>query len=56
MYKIICVAYIAVIVGMTIGSVGEIPASTEPFDWSLPPAMFLMLAIPAVLGYLAGGE
>ena len=56
MYKIICVAYIAVIVGMTIGSVGKMPVLTAPYNWSLPLIMFFLLATPAVVGYLAGRE
>jgi len=57
MYKLICVAYIAVITGMAISSVGDMPKTpAEPFTGSLVLLMFLLLVIPAVLGYLAGKD
>jgi len=57
MIKIICIVYIAVIIGMTIGSVGKMPESPqEPYSWWLPFLMSGMLIFPAILGYLAGKD
>lgn len=54
--KAFCAAYVALWVGMTFAKVGELPKNTGPFDWWLPLMMFGLLAVPAVLGYLAGRE
>ena len=57
MNKLICVAYIAVLTGMTIGQVGEMPNNqAEPIPWWLPFIMFGLLATAAILGYRAGKE
>ena len=49
----ISVAYISLMVGMTISFVGEIPeCSQEPFAWYLPIQVFFLTATPVVLGYL----
>lgn len=53
--KLIAVAYIALITGITFESVGKIPTqSLEPYSSMLPLKMFVFLAIPYVLGYFAG--
>lgn len=48
----LCV-YIALIIGMTIESVGDIPECC-PYTWKLPITMFVLLVTPAILGFLVG--
>lgn len=57
-YLLCGVAYIAIITGMMLGEVGElpesVPANPEPYSFYLPVNGFLLVAIPFVLGILAG--
>lgn len=44
-------------VGLMVNSVGEIPTCREePYTWSAPILLFLMQAVPAVLGYFIGKD
>lgn len=53
--KLIAVAYISLITGIAFESAGKIPVqSAEPYSSMLPLKMFVLLAIPYVLGYFAG--
>jgi hypothetical protein len=57
MFKLLCVAYLSLLVGLTIGSVGEMPKNVDtPFDNSLPIIVFLTYGVIGLLGYLAGRE
>jgi len=51
-FGILCI-YIALLVGMTIESVGDMP-DCEPYTWKLPITMFVFLVMPAILGFLVG--
>jgi len=55
MTKAFCAAYIFFIVGMTVTSVGE-ESIVSVYQWYLPLEMFLLLTVPAVLGYIAGRD
>ena len=51
-FGILCI-YIALLVGMTIESIGDIP-ECKPYTWRLPFNMFIFLITPAILGVLIG--
>lgn len=55
MMKMFCAAYVALWVGMAITLVGGIP-KYEAFSLWLPLEVLGFLAIPTVLGYMAGRE
>lgn len=49
--------FIGVISGFALMSVGEMQTIRDkPYGWDLPLNMFMVLAIPAYLGYLLGKE
>jgi hypothetical protein len=53
--KIACIAFIALFVGMSIASVGQKPDHPgDPFTWTIVWSVFVFMAVPATLGYLAG--
>jgi hypothetical protein len=55
--KLVCTAYISTITGAAINSVGKMPPiQTEPYSWTMPLLIFMMLAAAASLGYGAGKE
>lgn len=57
MQKLICTAHIFFITGLVASDVGEtIECSNEPTSILLVLLMFSTMAVPAVLGYLAGKE
>ena len=57
MNKLFCVGYIALMVGVAIGSVGKVSKTCgEPYQWWLPLALFLLLSIPAWYGYWTGRD
>lgn len=47
------IAYIACLVGMAFGDVGEIPEINEPYDPWLPAGIALVFTAPFALGWLA---
>lgn len=51
---ILGIAYIAIMVGITIGQVGEMPGEPEPYSWWLPIGIGFICGVPFWLGYLAG--
>ena len=51
-FGILCI-YIALLVGMTIESIGDIP-ECSPYTWELPITMFIFVITPAILGFLVG--
>jgi hypothetical protein len=52
--KVVCVAIIALFVGLAIGVMGQTPHDTGPLTWKLVWNVFALMSIPAVLGYWAG--
>lgn len=53
-FAVLALLYICVIVTAVSCSVGEMPKNTGPYQADLPLVMLGFLAIPLVLGYLAG--
>lgn len=47
-------AIIAGLTGATTASIGQ--TSTVTYNWTLPVEMFILLTVPAVLGYFIGKE
>ena len=46
--------YIALMVGITWGQVGQMSGPSTPYPWWLPLVMLLVSAFPFLLGFLAG--
>ena len=57
MSKIVGLSYIAIMVWVSIGEVGE-TYGIDPYtvQWTFPLQMFSLVAIPFIAGYLAGKE
>lgn len=55
MEKLLAVGSIFYVVGAAVQSVGRLPeCSTEPYQWTLPLHIAVVLVLPALLAYLAG--
>lgn len=50
------IAYIACMVGMAIGDVGETPKGNEPFSPWLPVMVAAFMLVPFILGWLAAND
>ena len=48
------VVYIATFVGVALGDVGEMSSPATIYKWWFPASVATALAIPFILGYLAG--
>jgi hypothetical protein len=52
---ILGVAFICIMTGIAIGSVGQLPKTCgDPYTASLPFKMFAVMAFPMLCGYIAG--
>lgn len=52
---LIGVAWIFFMTGFAFESIGKLP-TCNPFEWHIPIVVFVALASPFILGYLAGRE
>jgi len=51
---VVGIAYVAIMVGMAWGQVGEMSGPAEPFSWWLPIIIAIVCGFPFLLGFLAG--
>lgn len=52
--KLACVSYICFFTGMAVAEIGQPRAASEPITISTAISVFWFMALPAMLGYMAG--
>ena len=48
------ISFVTFMVGMAYMSVGQLPIKCEPYSWSLPLLILVLLSMPAYIGFIVG--
>ncbi len=48
------ISFVMFTVGMAYMSVGQLPIKCEPYSWSLPLLILVLLSMPAYIGFIVG--